>query len=321
MSVRVAIRTVWHPHQKLSNWQLTRFLQRHVRPRPLARFVESLLILTDSVLLLGRTRRRRSRRDVGSAPAAATQNGTGRPSVLYIDCGVHKHAEQVQWMQRWFGQRYDLHVLAFEAGGEHARDAAQALNGMEHLRLHQIALVGPLHDGDVARLYKDSSSGKADSLLRDGGERFEDVPARRLSAVLADEGWDLSRTPTILRMNIEGAEQFVIEDLVEAGLAGCIDGYYGMWDDLSKIDPDADERFQRLLAEQGISTVTFNDRDLAGAGEGGLGFSPRALPTALRRLAFRLRRGAIRRDIESAYAAGVARVAGGGSAPPPPPGA
>ena len=37
------------------------------------------------------------------------------------------------------------------------------------------------------------------------GEQFEVVPARRLSTVLAEEGWDLTRTPTILRMNIEGA--------------------------------------------------------------------------------------------------------------------
>jgi hypothetical protein len=87
-------------------------------------------------------------------------------------------------------------------------------------------------------------------------------------------------------MNIEGAEHFVIDDLLDARLHTSIDGYYGMWDDLSKIDPNDDSRFRQLLRDYRISKLTFNDRDLP----------------------FWLRRYAIRTDIETSIRAGLGRV-------------
>ena len=104
--------------------------------------------------------------------------------------------------------------------------------------------------------------------------------------MLADRGCSSHTMPVILRMNIEGAEQFVIQDLLDSGLTASVDGYYGMWDDVSKIDPKADRRFRRLLRANGITNVTFNDRDLP----------------------YRLRRFAIRTDIETSIRRGLARV-------------
>lgn len=209
-----------------------------------------------------------------------------KPRLLYIDCGVHKRGEQIRWMYRWFADRYDLHVLGFEASAEHFCDATAALADMDQVRLHHVALVGPDHEGDEVRLYKSGGNGEGDSLFGVRGEQYELVPARRLSQVLADEGYVLSESPVILRMNIEGAEHFVIDDLLDARLHTSIDGYYGMWDDLSKIDPNDDSRFRQLLRDYRISKLTFNDRDLP----------------------FWLRRYAIRTDIETSIRAGLGRV-------------
>ena len=79
--------------------------------------------------------------------------------------------------------------------------------------------------------------------------------------------------PVIVRMNIEGAELAVIEDLVAAGLDGRIDGWYGLWDDVGRIDARVEARFARLLDERDISPLTFNGRDVG---------------YALRRLAIRI---------------------------------
>ena len=68
--------------------------------------------------------------------------------------------------------------------------------------------------------------------------------------------------PVLLRMNIEGSEYDVVRDLIQRGLDQSIDGYFGMWDDVSKRDTATDRRFRELLAAAGISKVTFNDRDL-----------------------------------------------------------
>jgi hypothetical protein len=157
MTRRNPLRILWHPHQKLWNRAVTWRIKRLFGAGALARTVETAVIAADSLLLAVRSRARRAAR---GAPTGA--RAQGRPAVLYIDCGVHKRAEQVQWMDRWFGEDYELHVLAFEAGGEHAQDAAAELVGLQRLRLHHLALVGPDHEGEEARLYKSPGKGKAD---------------------------------------------------------------------------------------------------------------------------------------------------------------
>jgi FkbM family methyltransferase len=264
---------LWHPHQKLWNWTLERGLRRL---GPLSRLAVWTLVTVDTGFLLARVQARsRMRR----GPQSTANSGGSKPRMLYIDCGTHKHGEQIRLIHSWYADRYDLHVIGFEASSEHFRDVSAELAGLPGVQLYQVALVGPDYTDDRVRLYKAGGDGKADSLFaeRDVGE-YEDVPAKRLTQILADEGYDLHDIPVILRMNIEGAEQYVVADLIDAGQHREINGYYGMWDDLSKMDPQADKRFRRVLREHGISTITFNDRDLQ----------------------FRLRQRAIRTDIESA---------------------
>jgi hypothetical protein len=299
---------LWHPEQKLWNWSLVRLLRRRAGSGVAGTLAMTTLVALDSILLAARVQIRAGRR----APGARGEPGADpapRP-VLYIDCGLHKKGEQIRWMHEWFGDRYELHALGFEASAEHIRDAAAELADVDRLKLMHVALVGPDHDGDEVRLYKSSrGEGKGDSLFVNEREQYDVVPARRLSEVLATEGYSLADIPVILRMNIEGAEHFVIEDLIEAGIAGSIDGYYGMWDDLSTIDPPASARFRRLLRDNGISNVTFNDRDLVTFGDRARSIRPRDLMATLRELTFRLRRHAIRRDIELSIRTGLARVA------------
>jgi hypothetical protein len=84
----------------------------------------------------------------------------------------------------------------------------------------------------------------------------------RLSEVLGRFYKAHGEVPTLLRMNIEGAEPFVIDDLIAHGIRSKISGFYGMWDDISKIDPSKDAIFRRVLRANAIRTVTFNDRDI-----------------------------------------------------------
>ncbi|MGB7053206.1 MAG: hypothetical protein WBG41_16695 [Acidimicrobiales bacterium] len=199
-------------------------------------------------------------------------------------------------MHQWFGKRYDLQILGFEAGSEHIADARSELADLDEVRLDHVALVGPDDDSNEVRLYihevafrgQKENKGKGDSLFSTRSDKYEVVPACRLSQVLKDGGYSLDEMPVILRMNIEGAEQYVIEDLVRAGLHTSIDGYYGMWDDVGKIDPKADEHFRELLRASGITNITFNDRDLP----------------------YKLRRLAIRSDIETSIRRGLLRVRG-----------
>ena len=245
----------------------------------LSRAILRGLLVTDSLLLVARVLGRRLTKH---PPKWAAD---GKPQVLYIDCGTHKEGAEIRWMMRWFSGRYDLTVLGFEGSGEHFPEVRAALAGFDKVRLRQIALVGPDHVGKTVKLYKGGGDGRGDSVFADRGADYEEVAAGRLSEILSEDGFALTETPALLRMNIEGAEQFVIDDLIAVGSDALIDGYYGMWDDLSKIDTIADDRFRRTLRDHNIRNVTFNDRDLS---------SP-------------LRRFAIRMDIDTSIRVGLLR--------------
>lgn len=164
-------------------------------------------------------------------------------------------------MQDWFGSLTRLDVLGFEASPDHFAVVAATLAGAPSVDLRNVALIGADYAEPTVRLYRSGGSGKADSLFAVRGEDFDVVPAVRLSSVLAEYLAVHGPTPVVLRMNIEGAEEYVVDDLIEAGLVTSITGYYGMWDDVGKIDPDTDRRFRRRLRAVGIRTHTFNDRD------------------------------------------------------------
>ena len=87
-----------------------------------------------------------------------------------------------------------------------------------------------------------TSGGKGDWIFSARSEYGSiSVPAARLS----DQLPDLSRFDAVfLRMNIEGAERDVIDDPRPAGLLPSISDLFDMWDDLSKIDPAADDGFR-----------------------------------------------------------------------------
>ena len=187
-----------------------------------------------------------------------------RPSLperaLYVDCGVHRDGRELEAMNRWFGER--VAMIGFEASGEHYAAARQALANVPGLDTRHGALVGPDHREPTVRLYKAGGDGRGDSLFAERGTTFEQVDAVRLSDVLREFYDTHGKVPTLLRMNIEGAELFVVEDLVDTGLRSKVSGFYGMWDDLSKVDTTKDAQFRRLLRRNGIHTVTFNNRDL-----------------------------------------------------------
>lgn len=272
--------TAWHPHEKFWNWSLVHALNKVMLGGRVARLTIRAVIAVDTgILMSGAILRRLRQPRLPRLPRSRTP-------LLYVDCGTHKEELEARWMHRWFGNRFDLRTLAFEASSNHFRDARAALADVPTVELLQLALVGP-GARDSVRRFESSGDGRGDSLFSSVGDKYEGVPARRLTAVLAELGVSLDRQPVILRMNIEGAEQYVINDLDDAGALGLVDGYYGMWDDLSKIDPEADDEFRRVLRRRRISSFTFNDRDLW----------------------WSLRRFAIRFDIETSIRAALARKA------------
>lgn len=189
--------------------------------------------------------------------------------VVVLDVGLHRKANQVKVVAQWLAHdEANFRILGFEANPESADAATKALKRYPQTRVLNMALIGPSYEGDSIELFCSTrAEGVGDNIFghrpatKDTGKVFT-VAARRLSSVIAAENIDLDRTCVLLRMNIEGAEFEVLKDLDDAGILGKIDGFFGAWDDVGKLRPALDVEFRKFMADRGIRTTPFNDRDL-----------------------------------------------------------
>jgi len=222
---------------------------------------DEMRALTRTGMALMALRRRTAALGVGSVLRRAIPAGT---RVIYIDIGMHKQARQLCYVKAEFGDRLDLRTIGFEAHPTYFREAVAAVRPGSKDTLVNAAVVGP-GQGASVRLNLDGREGLGDSIVRAGIGQGIDVPAVRLSDIIRSRGIDRSEDVVLLRMNIEGAELYVLEDLEQAGLLGRIDGYYGYWDDPAKIGGDVAQRFEAVMARTGIARFPFNDRDFRNA--------------------------------------------------------
>jgi FkbM family methyltransferase len=181
--------------------------------------------------------------------------------VYYFDLGLHRTARQLRLMLRWFGNLVDLRVYGFEANPEYFRDCANAFGRDRRVTLVNAAVVGPDRSKTVRLYLAQDKYGLGDSLFEERGSSSREVPSVRLSIFMAGAGINPIKDIVLIRMNIEGAELYVLEDLVAARLVEYIDGYYGRWDDPLRINRDIASRFAEMIAKTGIQNFPFNDRD------------------------------------------------------------
>jgi len=179
--------------------------------------------------------------------------------IVGLVVGTHRKAAELDLMVRRILPKLADRFIAygFEAVQEYARDARRRFTHDSRVQIVHAAVYST--SGTVA-LQRTGHDGLGASLYRTGADQ-EEVPAVALSEWCEKRRIDLRRTICLLRMNIEGAEMDVIQDLAAHDLLGSIDGYYGMWDDAAKIDPVRGLAFQALPEHHGISPCTFNGRD------------------------------------------------------------
>ncbi len=253
---------LWHPYQGLWNWTLYRLIGRIVPFPGLRDVLQHSLIVADTALLWARAIFQRWQ-VTGFSAELWNPHLPADMCVLYLDLGTHREARELQWVVRHVLARRTTHYRAvgFEASQTFYKEAQQNTAHLPHVEMVHAALCYQIPRGNTVRLYLSPADGRASSLYRTSFGVYEEVPAIRLSDWIQDQDVDLTRTVLILRMNIEGAETEVIRDLLETGLAEYVDGYFGMWDDVAKDDPEKGKAFLNLLNQAGIRPFTFNDRD------------------------------------------------------------
>lgn len=182
--------------------------------------------------------------------------------LYYIDIGTHEMARELNFYLDKIAPVIAPHsrIFGFEASSSTFDKVAHNLKGKSNVTLYNKALVSGSRSGTKIRLYKNSSSSVADSVFRKSN-LFEDVDTCVLSDFVRKKIKNIDRSIIIIRMNIEGSEKDVIDDLCASGLVSRIAGFFGMWNDVAAIDPEKGIQFERQLKKNRIVNFTFNDRD------------------------------------------------------------
>jgi hypothetical protein len=282
---------LWHPHQGLWNWDLTALVNSTFRAKPFAQATIWTIIFVDSVLLWARALGRRLK-FVGLSGFWPSQKTPQEFQVIYLDLGLHTGARELLLMANEILPEFCANFAAFgfEASSEFFCAAKKKVGDTRRTSLIHAALCREVPESGKLKLYKSNEDeGLGNSVFRHAYSEYEEAPALRLSDWLRNCQISVMSNICLLRMNIEGSEVDVISDLVQSGLATHIDGYFGMWDDMSKIDKKEDERFRAMLEANNIHPFTFNGRDFVSS----------------------LRMRAIRYDVATAIRAGAKRLASG----------
>lgn len=255
---------LWHPFEGLWNWNLLRVIRKIIRSQKIYEVLMRTIILLDTIILLIRAFGRRLSKVGLLRTPFLTTTIPDSISILYFDLGTHKEAKELSIMVNkilpCICKSYKAY--GFEASKGYFEQAQEKFVGNKKTTLIHAALCHVLPNNGKIKLFKSPSDGIGSSIYRKDYNEYEEVVAIRFSDWLRKNNLDLKNNICLLRMNIEGAEYDVITDLVESGLAKYIDGYYGMWDDVSKIDHQRNNEFRALLSQNHIFPFTFNGRDL-----------------------------------------------------------
>jgi FkbM family methyltransferase len=256
------LRTLWDPHQGLWNSTLVGGLRKVMPITVIHRVMCRATIFLDTFILFVWAFFIR----VSSLGISSIFRQARVPddiSILYLDIGTHKEGAELLLIVDELLPPIcnNFEAYGFEANQESFEQVTKKFIDRGNVQLIHKALVCNLPSNGKIKLYKNGKDGLGDSIYRHATQ-YEEVECKRLSDFLIESHLIKENRIIILRMNIEGAEYDVLQDLVENELDNCIDGYFGMWDDISKIDSERDAEFRIFLAKHQIHTFTFNGRDL-----------------------------------------------------------
>lgn len=303
-ALRHPLHMFWHPHQGFWNIYVSK-LARPLRLRGIVIIVDTgvrcIQVILRRIRKLGLGSIFRGRTDVADGQRKAGAD------VLLLDLGLHKRPAEILKFAEWFAGIMSFRVFAYEAHSEYMAESLKIIEASGFFQdpdlidceddrptIHAFnyAVVAPDYSRDSVSLFLDERGGKGDSLFSERGTCSIDVPAIRLTEHLESEGVDLAKTISIVRMNIEGAELYVLQDLEAAKATQFIDGWYGMWDDLFKIEPTKDAELRALMKRNKIKSIPFNARDLKDGG-------------GVRGVVFGFREWVIRYDIVTSILSGM----------------
>jgi FkbM family methyltransferase len=201
-----------------------------------------------------------------AAPKRPSYGGTLH--VNYFDLGLHEEGRELKYFARKIAPGFPATYAYF--GFEAAPDLMNAFEAKSAgfcRKYHPVLCNAAVckSDAETAQLFLRPNSVGNSLRQKDARDRSVTVRAVRLSRFIAENVDDFDTSINILRMNIEGSELDVLEDLIETGKISGFRIFLGMWNDVGKTI-EGEKKFAQFLRAHKIRNLTFNGRDFSRPG-------------------------------------------------------
>jgi len=183
--------------------------------------------------------------------------------INYFDIGLHKDALEIDMFFKSIkGLDIDYRVYGFEAHPEYAKRISEKHKNNDKVHIYNLAI---WETNGILPLYLANKTGLGNSLFK-GKNNVDKKQTIDVQCVVFSE-WLKSNADldniNILRFNIEGAELYLIKDLISSGIYKNIDLYLGdnVGKDIRKCKEIASccNDYKLMLKEHGINIIKFID--------------------------------------------------------------
>lgn len=181
----------------------------------------------------------------------------------YFDLGLYKGTE-IKWMTQKIFPRLGIEnysAYGFDACRKYTKGLSRYYSSNERVKIEHLAISG---EEKTIRLYHSKNAvGHSIYSTKQNVEQdsFEEAPAMRFSKWAAENDINLKSSFNIMKINIEGAEWPLFQDLVSTKLIKDIDIFCGAGHDIKKVGElnEVVDDYYKLLEDHNVHFYRFTE--------------------------------------------------------------
>lgn len=183
--------------------------------------------------------------------------------VNYFDLGLYKGTE-IKWMTEKIFPKLGIEnysAYGFEACRKYSKGVSNYYNSNKRVQIEHLAIAS---EEKVIRLYHSANSvGHSIYSTKNNVQqsKFEETPAIRFSEWAKQNDINFKSSFNIMKVNIEGAEWPLFQDLASTGIIKDIDIFCGAGHDVKKVTElhEIVDDYYKLLEEHNVHLYRFTE--------------------------------------------------------------
>ena len=191
------------------------------------------------------------------------KKGIKKMKINYFDFGLYKGVE-LSWITREvlpsLGVK-EYSAYGFEACKKYADNVSADFLDLENVKINNVAISDK--EGTTKLYYSPNNLGHSIFSTKNNviQEEYEEVETIRFSKWIKDNEIDLENSFNIVKVNIEGAEWHLFNDLVNSDMIKHIDVWCGAGHDVEKVEElhSVVDKYYKLLKSNNIKILRYTE--------------------------------------------------------------